>query len=73
MDLIQVANRLNIKFDFSDAGQLRNSVLFMLQKPDNDDYNNYEIVDDQLMTKKCLKTFFLGCNQFTKSFRIIQV
>lgn len=54
MDLIQVANKLNIKFDFSDAEQLRNSVLFMLQKPDNDDYKNYEIVDDQEVLKNFL-------------------
>ena len=62
MDLIQVANKLNIKFDFSDAGQLRNSVLFMLQKPDNDDYNNYEIVDDQ----EVLKNFLLRMQSIYK-------
>ena len=62
MDLIQVANKLNIKFDFSDAGQLRNSVLFMLQKPENDDYNNYEIVDDQ----EVLKNFLLRMQSIYK-------
>lgn len=62
MDLIQVANKLNIKFDFSDAGQLRNSVLFMLQKPDNDDYNNYEIVDD----KDVLESFLLRMQSIYK-------
>ena len=62
MDLIQVANKLNIKFDFSDAEQLRNSVLFMLQKPDNDDYNNYEIVDDQ----EVLESFLLRMQSIYK-------
>ena len=62
MDLIQVADRLSIKFDFSDAGQLKNSVLFMLQKPDNDDYNNYEIVDDQ----EVLKNFLLRMQSIYK-------
>ena len=62
MDLIQVANKLNIKFDFSDAGQLRNSVLFMLQKPENDDYNNYEIVDDH----EVLKNFLLRMQSIYK-------
>lgn len=52
MDLIQIASQSNIKFEFSDSGALKNSVLFMLQKPENENY--YKIVDDRKVLENCL-------------------